>query len=160
MSIEDDIACLEAVPTFRLLGPHALRILAIGSESRTLEQGDVLFAVGDAADCGYVVQDGSLRLTQPARDQRHDPSAMVVGPGALLGELALIIDTTRPVTAAAAEPSSVMRISRHLFRKTLEGFPDAAQRLREHMAARARETAAEISRVTARLDTEPNQRIE
>ena len=34
MSIEDDIAFLERVPTLRLLGRTALRILAIGAESR------------------------------------------------------------------------------------------------------------------------------
>ncbi len=157
MSIEDDIACLEEVPTFRLLGPNALRILAIGCESRALDEGEVLFAAGDPADCGYVIQDGSFQL-EPAATGRSggtdEPSAMMAGPGVLLGELALIIDTARPATATAAEPSTVMRISRHLFRKTLEGFPEAAQRLRDHMADRAQETAEEISRVRATLDPE------
>jgi CRP-like cAMP-binding protein len=50
-----------------------------------------------------------------------------------------------------------MRISRHLFRKTLEGFPEAAQRLRDHMADRAQETAEEISRVRATLGPEREQ---
>lgn len=164
MSIEDDIACLEAVPTFRLLGPHALRILAIGCETRTLEQGDVLFQAGEPADCGYVIQDGALALVPaagPPTGGGAAPSASealaTAGPGALLGELALIIETARPVTATATEPSTVMRISRHLFRKTLEGFPDAAQRLRDHMAARARETAEEISQVGAALDIEAGE---
>ena len=34
MSIEDDIAFIERVPTLRMLGRTALRILAIGAESR------------------------------------------------------------------------------------------------------------------------------
>ena len=50
-----------------------------------------------------------------------------------------------------------MRISRHLFRKTLEGFPEAAQRLRDHMADRAQETAEEISQVRATLDPGQDQ---
>jgi hypothetical protein len=33
MSIEDDVALLERVPTLRLLGNTALRMLAIGSDS-------------------------------------------------------------------------------------------------------------------------------
>jgi CRP-like cAMP-binding protein len=151
MSIEDDIACLEAVPTLLALGPHALRILAIGCESRTLEEGEVLFQAGEPADCGYVVQDGSFALSPAAADS-DQPALATVGPGALLGELAMIVDTARPVTAVAVEPATVMRISRHLFRKTLEGFPDAAERLRDYMAARARETAEEISLVGATLD--------
>jgi CRP-like cAMP-binding protein len=154
MTIEDDIACLETVPTFSILGPHALRILAIGCESKPLGEGEILFKAGEPADCGYVVRDGTFRL-EPARRGNASASAeaapVTIGPGGLLGELALIIETTRPVTAIAEEPAVVMRISRHLFSKTLEGFPDAAERLRDHMAERARETASAFSQVRAQL---------
>lgn len=164
MSIEDDIICLAAVPTFRLLGSNALRMLAIGCESRKLDKGEVLFTADDPADCGYVIQGGSFQLERArhSRQARRDdaPGVTIAGPGVLLGELALIIEIKRPVTAIAAEPATVMRITRHLFRKTLEGFPDAAERLRDHMAERARKTAAEISEVGAALDHEPDQPIE
>ena len=43
MSIEDDVALLERVPTLRLLGTAALRMLAIGSEQRNVASGDHLF---------------------------------------------------------------------------------------------------------------------
>ncbi|MDC7784268.1 Crp/Fnr family transcriptional regulator [Rhodoplanes sp. TEM] len=148
MSIEDDIGFLAGVPTFRLLGPNALRILAIGCESRSLGPGDVLFRAGEAADCGYVVQEGAFRLDP----DRTDGSLVTVGPGVLLGEMALLIDTVRPVTATATEPAVVMRIPRQLFLKMLEGFPDAAFRLRDHLAERALETADDIAQVRANLD--------
>ena len=63
MSIEDDVALLERVPTLRLLGREALRVLAIGSEHREFARGDQLFDIGDDADCGYVVQRGAFRVT-------------------------------------------------------------------------------------------------
>ncbi|MBK5959936.1 hypothetical protein CCR97_17250 [Rhodoplanes elegans] len=148
MSIEDDIGFLASVPTFRLLGPNALRILAIGCESRSLDTGDTLFRGGEPADCGYVVQEGAFRL-DPGRP---DGPLVSVGPGVLLGEIALLIDTVRPVTATATEPSTVMRIPRQLFLKMLEGFPDAAFRLRDHLATRAMETADDIAQVRANLD--------
>ena len=47
MSIEDDVALLERVPTLRLLGGASLRMLAIGSEQRDFARGDVLFNAGD-----------------------------------------------------------------------------------------------------------------
>ncbi len=62
MSIEDDVALLERVPTLRLLGMTALRMLAIGSEQRDFAQGDVLFKAGDDADAGYIVQRGAFRI--------------------------------------------------------------------------------------------------
>ena len=36
MSIDDDVALLERVPTLRLLGRESLRMLAIGSEQRSI----------------------------------------------------------------------------------------------------------------------------
>ena len=62
MSIEDDVALLERVPTLRLLGGRALRMLAIGSEQRKFARGDVLFNLGDDADAGYIVQRGAFRV--------------------------------------------------------------------------------------------------
>jgi CRP-like cAMP-binding protein len=141
MSIEDDIIFLEKVPTFALLGRPAVRILAIGTETKYVPGGEVLFKTGDAADCGYVIQDGSLRLKQERAGATEE---ITVGPGVLLGELALLIETTRPVTATAVEPSHVVRVSRSLFLKMLEGFPDAASRLRDHMATRADDTAKDF----------------
>ena len=93
MSIEDDIAFLERVPTLRLLGRTALRILAIGAESRYVHDGETLFHAGESADSGYVIQEGSFEL----RPAGPGPSGDVVaGPGTLLGELALLTDTSRP----------------------------------------------------------------
>jgi CRP-like cAMP-binding protein len=149
MTIEDDIAFFERIPSFALLGRPALRILAIGAENRQLQRGEVLFQAGDGADCGYIVQDGALALKE---DTLEDTSQeVVVGSGALLGELALLIDTVRPATARAIEPSSVIRVSRSLFLKMLEGFPDAARRLRDHIAVRAEQTAREMSDVRGGL---------
>ena len=77
---------------------------------------------------------------------------VVAGPGTLLGELALIAETRRPATATATEPSTVIRISRSLFLKMLEGYPEAAQILREQIAARALQSASQMRDVRALLD--------
>jgi CRP-like cAMP-binding protein len=149
MSIEDDIAFLESVPTLRLLGRDALRILAIGSESRYLHDGNVLFTQGEPADAGYVVQEGLLSLG-PVRGKAEP---VKVGPGTLLGELAMLTETTRPVTATAVEPSTVIRIPRTLFLKMLEGYPDAAVRLRDSFVARAEHSESDMHRVRRVLET-------
>jgi CRP-like cAMP-binding protein len=148
MSIDDDIVFLEGVPTLHLLGRGALRILAIGAENRNLEEGEVLFKAGDKADCGFVIQDGWFRLIKPKTTEAEDK---MVGPRSLLGEIALLTDTVRPVTAVALEPAAVMRISRSLFLKTLEGFPDAAERLRDNMASRFNQSAREILSIRTQL---------
>ncbi len=156
MTIEDDIAFLEGIPSFSILGRDALRILAIGAENRYVHSGEVLFTVGDPADAGYVVQDGSFTLTTDNTDARG--AAVTVTRGALLGELALLTETTRPVTATAAEPSTVIRVPRSLFLKMLEGYPDAARRMRDHIATRTNEAARDMIDVRSTLDPRPPRR--
>jgi CRP-like cAMP-binding protein len=156
MTIEDDIAFLERVPSFAILGRDALRILAIGAESRYVHVGEVLFTVGDPADAGYVIQDGSFTLKTD--NTESSAAEMTVTRGALLGELALLTETTRPVTATAAEPSTVIRVPRSLFLKMLEGFPDAAGRLREYIATRTNQAAADMITVRTTLDPQRTRR--
>ena len=147
MTIEDDIAFLERVPALRLLGRDALRILAIGSESRYIHEGISLFGEGEDADGAYVVQEGSFDLVS----EKSSIAPSVAGPGTLIGELALLTETKRLVTARAREPSSVVRIPRQLFLKMLEGYPDAGRRMRDAMAARVNQTAGEFARVRSVL---------
>jgi CRP-like cAMP-binding protein len=156
MTIEDDIAFLEKVPSFAILGRDALRILAIGAENRYVHGGEVLFTVGDPADAGYVVQDGAFMLTTDNTDGAG--AAVTVKRGTLLGELALLTETTRPVTATAAEPSTVIRVPRSLFLKMLEGYPEAARRMRDHIAARTDQAAQDMISVRSTLEPRPPRR--
>ncbi len=149
MALEDDIAFFEQVPTFAVLGKQALRILAIGAESRILPSGAVLFYAGELADGGYVVQEGSLRLEPGTLSEGKEITA---GPGTLVGELALLTDTVCSATAIAKEPTVVIRISRSLFRKMLEGYPAAAKQLRDMIAERVDGWTRELGDVKTALE--------
>ncbi|CCE06761.1 putative cyclic nucleotide binding protein [Bradyrhizobium sp. STM 3843] len=147
MSIEDDIALLQRIPTLRLLGAESLRMLAIGAEHRNVQGGETLFRAGDTADCGYVVERGSLRI--------HDTSGaeIVASAGTLIGELALLVEMPRPSTAEALEYSTVVRLSRSLFQRVLESDPAAALRLRDAFVNRASQIANDVLTVGAKLSS-------
>ncbi|HMI17695.1 MAG TPA: cyclic nucleotide-binding domain-containing protein [Bradyrhizobium sp.] len=145
MSIEDDVALLERVPTLRLLGTDALRMLAIGSEQRNVARGDLLFNRGDDADAGFIVQRGAFRIENGAGAET------VAGPGALIGELALVVAMQRPSTATALEHCSVIRVARSLFQRVLESDPAAARRLRDEFAGRTSQIASDILMAGAKL---------
>src|SRR6202047_5063708 len=104
MSIDDDVALLERVPTLRLLGEASLRMLAIGSEQRDFVRGDVLFNLGDDADAGFVVQRGAFRVDDGAGAE------MIAGPGTLIGELALVVPMRRPSSATPPERAPAIRM--------------------------------------------------
>jgi CRP-like cAMP-binding protein len=146
MSIEDDVALLERVPTLRLLGTAALRMLAIGSEQRDVARGDLLFSEGDDADAGFIVQRGAFRI------EDGGGAEILVGPGALIGELALVVAMQRPSTATAVEHSSVIRIARSLFQRVLESDPAAARQLRDEFASRTSQIASDILMAGAKLN--------
>jgi CRP-like cAMP-binding protein len=59
----------------------------------------------------------------------------------------------RLATATAIEPTTVIRISRSLFTRMLEGYPAAARKLRDAMATRVDQMARELGGVKAALDT-------
>lgn len=145
MSIEDDVALLERVPTLRLLGAAALRMLAIGSELRNFERGELLFNAGDDADAGFIVQRGAFRI------EDDGGAEVIAGPGALIGELALIVAMPRPSTATALERSSVVRIARSLFQRVLESDPAAARRLRDEFVTRTSQIASDMLMAGSKL---------
>ena len=147
MSIEDDVALLERVPTLRLLGREALRVLAIGSEHREFARGDYLFRIGEQADCGYVVQRGAFRITL----EDGSSTETIAVPGTLIGELALIVPMPRPATAISLEFSSVIRLGRTMFSRVLESDPAAARRLRDDLASRTSQIASDILMAGAKL---------
>ena len=138
MSIDDDVALLDRVPTLHLLGTASLRMLAIGSEQRDVPRGDLLFKEGDDADSGFVVQRGAFRVDNGLGAE------VVAGPGTLIGELALVVPMRRPSTALALEYSTVIRIARSLFQRVLESDPAAARRLRDEFAGRSSQIASDI----------------
>src|SRR5712691_7603936 len=146
MTIEDDVSFFERVPTLSQLGRQALRILAIGAETRYIHGGEVLFNAGDEADGGFVIQEGRFSLSS------EDGREVTVGPFTLLGEVALFTETRRPTTATALEPSTVLCIPRPLFLKMLESFPDAARSLRDILASRLDQSVREVAGVRTILD--------
>src|SRR6201998_1423505 len=147
MSIDDDVALLERVPTLRLLGRDSLRMLAIGSEQRTIYSGEYLFRQGEAADSGFILHGGPFRTDDGAGAQTP------AGPGTLIGELALVVAMQRPSSATAMENSVVIRIARSLFQRVLESDPAAARRLRDEFAVRTSQLASDILMAGAKLST-------
>ncbi|PLX36585.1 MAG: hypothetical protein C0606_15035 [Hyphomicrobiales bacterium] len=147
MSLNDDISALQRVSLFEDFADDQLRLLAFGAEDRDLSAGSVLYEQGDRADSAYVVVSGALELFGP-----NDEPIGRAGPGTLIGELALMVDTERTNRAVVNERTRVILIRRSLFRRILQEFPDLARRVQQDFTARLQETARGLARVQDRLD--------
>ena len=73
------------------------------------------------------------------------------GPGAILGELALIADTKRLTSASAAIDSEVLRLSRKIFRRILEEYPDLAAQLHHRILAQFQALIDRIEQLAPRF---------
>ena len=125
--------------------PQALRILAIGAETRQLQSGEVLFDAGELADGGYVVQEGSFAARAGDADRAGKDYTRRPGHAARRAGAAHR-DGQRRSPRSRASRRCVIRIPRSLFLKMLEGYPDAAQRMRDIMAERGRQLDARTAR--------------
>ena len=94
-----------------------------------------------------MVREGAIRVSSDEGGYRD----VVAGPGHLIGEIALVVDIKRPATAVAIADSTVIRISRSLFQRVLEGHPDAAYRLRDYFSTRASQAASEMLTASGKL---------
>jgi CRP-like cAMP-binding protein len=124
MALDDDIRILSAVGLFEGFTREQLRLLAFGAETTALPADRKLYREDDTADSAYVVVSGRIALYREGNGERQIVGT--AGPGALLGELALIADTRRLTSASAALDSQIMRLNRAMFRRILEEYPDLA----------------------------------
>jgi CRP-like cAMP-binding protein len=149
MALNDDIRLLSHLPLFQGMGDEQLRLIAFGADRRHITAGQTLFREKSPAECAYVVTGGSFELT--TLDQKGVSRVeAVVQPGTLLSELALVTLVERKYTAVAIEDSDVIRITRSLFHRLIEEYPEAARliegRVRDNFNAMAKQAAAMLYR--------------
>lgn len=142
MALDDDIRILSGVRLFEGFTQEQLRLLAFGAETVQLPAERKLYREDDEADSAYVVVSGRIALYREAGDERLELGS--AGPGAMLGELALIADTRRLTSASAAVDSEIIRLNRKMFHRILEEYPEVATRLHEHILAGLQELIADI----------------
>jgi CRP-like cAMP-binding protein len=107
-------------------------LLAHGRTPRTFDASDVIFEQGDPGESMFVVQAGSVHLRDGDRVVET-----VTAPG-LFGEMALIEDEPRALSAVAATDVSVIEIPARHFWVLVHDTPYMAQLVMHVMAERLR----------------------
>lgn len=148
MGLDDDIAILAAAPLFGLMSRDALRLLSFAAERRSLEPGDLLFARDEQSDGGFVVLSGQIAVAP----RFSGGEAVVAGPSALIGRLALFLRSDRPSEARASTPAEVMRITPTLMRRVLQEFPDAAAAIEADLADDLAAFSGDLAAIAPRFE--------
>jgi CRP-like cAMP-binding protein len=123
------------------------------------ERGDVLLALGDAADRVLILVDGRVKVTVPTT-AGTDAVLTFRGPGAMLGEQALVDKLPRSANVIAIEPLTLLVIGASAFRGFLKDHPQVALAMLAMLSSRLRASdrrlaefaaADALGRVCARL---------
>lgn len=110
----------------------AINIFRNAPDLREVPAGTVLFQQGDPGDLMFAVVEGTVHLT--VGDRVVDQS----GPGEIVGEMALIDQSTRSASAIAATDVKVAAVDRKRFLYLVQEHPTFALQVMELMAARLR----------------------
>ena len=128
---------LARVPIFRDLTRQELQLLGASAHERDFGPGETLIRQGDTAAALYVIVSGRVRVTQHQEGGgEHEINAL--GPGEVVGEMALLDDLPRSATVTAVEPTHVLALPVWEFRATLREHPDIGIKLLGILSRRLR----------------------
>ncbi len=150
MALDDEIRILSGVRLFEGFSQEQLRLLAFGAETMHLSADRKLYREDDEADSAYVVIKGTISLFREQEGERIPVGTAEAG--AMLGELALIADTRRLTSAAAATDSEILRLNRKMFHRILEEYPDLAVTLRQRIVDDLQALIRRIEAVAPRFE--------
>lgn len=132
-----DPKLLQGVGLFAGLDEAALGKLAQALMPRALEAGTTLFRRGDAGDGLAIVTAGTLRIVLATAEGREVTLALA-GPGAVVGEMALLDGEARSADAVAAGPTRLLWLTRETFIAVLSRQPEIALSLLANFSRRLR----------------------
>jgi CRP-like cAMP-binding protein len=126
------------------LPAHISAYLFESASAVHLDADEVLFLAGDAGDGCYRVEDGLLKVSMGSRSGAERILAFL-GPGAIVGELAIIDGLPRSASVTALRESQLRFVSRAVFDACAKKHPEIYQSLVTLLATRLRETDEAIA---------------
>ena len=133
----DDV--LRRAPLFAALDDEQAAELRASMTETTLARGESLFHEGDPGDRLYVIVDGKVKLHRASADGREN-MLQVVGPGEMIGELALFDPGPRSATATALTEVKLLGLGHGDLQPWLSARPEVAMALLRAISRRLRRT--------------------
>lgn len=143
MSLDQDVTFLQRVPLFQHFHADQIKLIVFSAERRTYAAGGLLYKKGDKAHQAIVIAEGHVEAYQSEGDS--EKALGRYGPGTILGENAMIVAIERASSVRALDEVSTICITRDLFRRVLDEYPDIAKQLFAVWAQRLNATINDIS---------------
>jgi CRP-like cAMP-binding protein len=109
---------------------------------RPFEAGDVIYREGELGAEAYLLEEGRVRLIKKVRGTER--SLMVLKPGDLFGESALLAGALRSSTAIALSRGVALALDQATLQSLVEHHPAVALRIVKQLVARLRDAEDQI----------------
>jgi CRP/FNR family transcriptional regulator len=137
MQEEDTTSVLKQAGIFGALTEDELRLLAATVRRRHYATNQLLFSEGETCEGLFIVATGRVRVFKLSSAGREHVLTME-GPGSSIAELPLFDGGDYPASAAAAEESDLLFLSRKQFRAFCTEHPEVVWKLLEVVGGRLR----------------------
>jgi CRP-like cAMP-binding protein len=130
-----DVERLRRLPLFGELDHHDLSTIAHHVEEIQVSEGQVLFEQGSIPYEMFVIEEGTADVTRDGEEVGR------IGPGDVVGEIALLRFQRRMATVRVTSPMRALTVSADDLQLIEEEMPEIAGHLRSIMTSREREIA-------------------
>lgn len=118
------------------------RARLVAKYGKTFLAGEALFREGEPATHAFLLQEGRVRLLKRVRAVER--SLMVLRPGEIFGESALLDAAARNSTAIALSDGVALALDRETFRSIVSHYPAIALKVTEQLIGRVRDAEDQI----------------
>lgn len=141
MTVKPIVGSALQVPLFHGLGSEQMSEIIRRAERVVYEPGEALIEDGEKGDAAILVISG--RATQYNALHSTHPYGPV-GPGFLVGEMAMLIETVHHLTVIADEPIKALKFHRPMIETLMGEDPRLADHFVSRIASRLNNLAAEM----------------
>jgi CRP-like cAMP-binding protein len=134
LGLVERVAALHRVELFAGIPGRVLAAVAEAAVERRLSPSEVLMEEGAVEAHLYAIVDGRLRV------HRGERTVVVLGPGAPVGELAVVGPAPRTASVTAIEPTHVLRVDQEVLDEVLVDWPEVAHGVIAELVSRLRAT--------------------
>ncbi|MGE0006348.1 MAG: Crp/Fnr family transcriptional regulator [Parvibaculaceae bacterium] len=154
MSVRTSAESLRQIPLFAECDAAHLQVMAFASERVTFAQGADIFRAGSSGSAAYLLLTGEAQVWKAQGNERLEVA--VAGPGAFLGELAMIAGVAYSVNVTARTPVTAARISRDIFMRVVGEFPDFGTKVMTALSRKLAGSVTEFDRIRHMLESAPS----
>ena len=139
MSVRADVETIRSIPIFAECEPAHLQLLAFSAVRTGFEAGETLVSQGTPGTSAYLILSGRVDVSTEEAGSLGE-----AGPGALLGEVAMIGGSPYSITARAMEAVATARIDRDLFLRVAQEFPEFGTAVLRSLARKLEQSVEDL----------------